>query len=298
MPNLGHAVPLVVAKGSESSVWSSLLGAFEMTPFSTGPAVMEALAAGELDAAYMGPPPVINAFVRARLERPRVLAGAALGGASLVVRRGLDVSVPSDLRGRTIASPQIGNTQDVALRAFLDEAGVVSRDRGGDTSVIPLSNADAFELLKRGQLDAAWAPEPWATRMVVDGGASRALDERTLWAEGRFPTVVLAVARSTMLTARGAVDALLEAHRTTTTRLSQASDAPDEVGAAMSAVLGKKLPISLLREAWRYFELSTDPCVAALEITASRMKKLGYLPSSIVEGIIIDPPAQRAESTR
>ncbi|MFO0662248.1 MAG: ABC transporter substrate-binding protein [Polyangiaceae bacterium] len=294
MPNIGHAVPLLVAKGSHASLWRDRVGEIEMVPFSSGPAVMEALAAGELDVAYMGPPPVINAFVRGRIERPRILAGAAIGGASLITRRGLVVTKAEELVGLNVASPQLGNTQDVALRAFLNEAGVSTVDRGGSVTVVPLANSDAFELIKRGRLDAAWVPEPWATRMVQDAGAHRSIDERTLWPDGRFPTVILAVSRRAMATASDRVAAVSRAHHESTERLLGESDAADQVTAAMGAVLGKKLPVGLMREAWNHFTLSTDPCVDALEKTASRMRSLGYLPGSSVAGLIVDELSPRA----
>ena len=160
----------------------------EWKTFNAGPSLIEALFAGEIDLAFVGPNPTITGYVRSQGEALRVVAGAVSGGASLVVAEGSGIARPQDFHGKRVASPQLGNTQDVALRAWLEAHGLKRRDQGGDVAVVPVSNADQLTLFLQKQLDAAWAPEPWGSRLVREARARRWLDERDLWPQGRFVT--------------------------------------------------------------------------------------------------------------
>src|ERR1700676_5300903 len=134
----------------------------------------------------VGPNPAITRYVRSNGEALRVVAGAASGGVALVVRNDSGIQKPEDFDGKRVASPQLGNTQDVALRAWLKAHGMKSNDKGGDVQVIPLANPDQLTLFLQKQLDASWAPEPWATRLIHEGNAHLFLDERDLWPNGQF----------------------------------------------------------------------------------------------------------------
>ena len=160
--------------GRKRGLFTHELGATKLEPqiFDAGPAAVEALFGGGLDAAYIGPSPAINAFLRSDGEAVRIIAGATSGGVQLVVRQG--INAPPDLRGKTLASPELGNTQDVALRAWLTSHGLRnSVQGGGDVTVVPTKNADTLQLFKSGTLDGAWVPEPRASRgegVKVNGG--------------------------------------------------------------------------------------------------------------------------------
>lgn len=189
--------------GVASGAFQSALGdtALQPSAFSAGPAAVEALAGGALDAAFLGPNPTINGFVNSRGKLLRVVAGTTSGGAALVVRRGItDVS---QLAGKTLATPQLGNTQDVAAKAYLEARGIQ------DVTVVNQENAQTLDLLKRGQIDGGWVPEPWASRLVIDGGGTRLIDEASLWPEGRFVTTQLVVRQSFLASYPGTVDDLL-----------------------------------------------------------------------------------------
>lgn len=297
LTNLTHATALVAARGQDKELWKqSITAAIEMVPFAVGPAVMEALSAGELDMAYVGPPPIINAYLRGRRYLPRIVSGGCSGGASFILRKGLVFEGPSSLKGKTLASPQIGNTQDVALRSYLLENQVPSVEHGGSVKVVPMSNMDAFQLMKRDRLDGAWVPEPWATRMVEQIGAQRVIDERTLWPQGRFPTTVLVASEPALRTAPDVVESVIRAHEKTTQRLVElGSAAATEVGEALGKLLEKKLPPQLIASAFRYLDVTSDPVHDALALTAQRMNKLGYTPARSVDGLVATAQSPRAE---
>src|SRR6202165_2045412 len=185
-PNVTHAQALV---GRANGPFERALGPgarLEWKAFNAGPAAIEALFANAIDLAYVGPNPTVAGYVRSQGEAVRVIAGAASGGASLVVRKDSGIHNASDFHGRKVATPQLGNTQDVALRAWMRANGLKAREKGGDVQVIPISNPDQLTLFLKGQLDAAWAPEPWAARLVHDGGGRIFLDERDVWPDRQF----------------------------------------------------------------------------------------------------------------
>ncbi|MEE1620628.1 ABC transporter substrate-binding protein [Zafaria sp. Z1313] len=215
--NLTHAPALV---GTGDGIFAEVLGAqgttIEEHVFNAGPAAVEALNAGAIDAAYLGPNPAISAYVSSAGTGIRILAGAAAGGAQLVVRRGLDS--PEALRGATLGTPQLGGTQDVALRTWLTENGLDVDVRGGAVSITPTGNAQTFELFRSGQLDGAWLPEPWASRLVLEADAVVLVDEAELWdgsetgQAGLFPTTVLAVGQEFAARHPETVESLVAAH--------------------------------------------------------------------------------------
>src|ERR1700724_3688197 len=185
-PNITHAQALV---GRASGQFEKALGAgvqIEWKAFNAGPSAIEALFANAIDLTYVGPNPTVTGYVRSQGEAVRVIAGAASGGASLVGGQAWGIKSPSDFHGKKVATPQQGNTQDVALRAWLRANGLKPREKGGDVQVLPITNADRFTLFLKGQVDAAWAPEPWAARLVHEAGGRIFLDERDLWPNHEF----------------------------------------------------------------------------------------------------------------
>ena len=214
--NITHAPALV---GVNEGFIEKNLGTTKLSTqvFNAGPAAVEALNAGAIDATYIGPNPAINSFVKSNGESISIIAGAASGGAQLVVKP--EIKTAADLKGKTLASPQLGGTQDVALRAWLGKQGYKTNpDGGGDVAINPTENAQTLKLFQNGKLDGAWLPEPWASRLVLQAGAKVLVDEKDLWdgAEtgkpGEFPTTILIVNKKFAAEHPETVQALLKGH--------------------------------------------------------------------------------------
>ncbi len=192
-PNVTHAPAIV---GIENGILAEALGSgvvLEPHAFNAGPEVVEAIFNGALDASYIGPNPAINAFAQSDGQAIRIVSGTTSGGAALIVRD--DITSPDQLAGTVLATPQLGNTQDVALRAWLLEQGYeTDLEGGGDVSITPQANADALNAFIAGDIDGAWVPEPWSTRMVEEGGGRVLVNEADLWPDGDFVTTHLIVA--------------------------------------------------------------------------------------------------------
>ena len=178
-PNLTHAVALVgVARGTFQKALGTNV-TLQTKMFTAGPAEIEALFANDIDIGYVGPSPATNGYVKSNGQALRIIAGAASGGALLIVRPQSNIKSASDLAGKKIADPQQGGTQDVALRYYLLTHGLKPADKGGNVQIVPTDNPTILTLFKQGQIDGAWVPEPWATRLVVEGNGKVFLDERS-----------------------------------------------------------------------------------------------------------------------
>ncbi|MDB6070452.1 MAG: NitT/TauT family transport system substrate-binding protein [Verrucomicrobiales bacterium] len=180
-PNITHVQALVAHQLSRLNKgwYEQRLGVpVEWFTYNAGPSATEAIFGGALDVTYIGPSPVLNAYAKSKGEEIRILAGAANGGSSILTRPGANIKSIADLRGKKIATPQLGNTQDVQLRALLAENGFNITQTGGDATVLPTQNADLLSLFQQGGLDAAWAPEPFATILELEGGALNLLEDR------------------------------------------------------------------------------------------------------------------------
>lgn len=241
--------------------------------FNAGPAAVEALNAGAIDAAYLGPNPAISSFAASGGRSLRVVAGATSGGAQLVVRHGIDS--PADLRGTTLASPQLGGTQDVALRGWLADQGyAVDTDGGGDVAINPTGNAQTLDLFAAGRIDGAWLPEPWASRLVLEAGAQVLVDERDLWdgslagTAGQFPTTILVVDADYAAEHPQTVKDLVAGHADAVTWLNDAGEAQklDTINAGLEDSAGAELPRKVLARALKTTEFTTDPLAGDFEI--------------------------------
>jgi NitT/TauT family transport system substrate-binding protein len=180
-PNITHVQALVAHQLSRQGKgwYEQRLGAnIEWFIYNAGPSATEAIFARALDVTYIGPSPVLNAYSKSKGTELRVLAGAANGGSALVVRPGANIKTAADLKGKKIATPQLGNTQDVQLRAYLADNGFKITQTGGDVFILPTANADQLALFQRGELDASWTPEPWTTRLELEVGAQILVDDR------------------------------------------------------------------------------------------------------------------------
>src|SRR4051812_11784589 len=238
--NVTHAAALI---GVQDGLFAKELGDTKLTTqvFNAGPDEVEALFGGAIDAAYIGPSPTINAYGQSNGDAIRIIAGAASGGAQFVVRDGIDK--PADLKGKTLASPQLGNTQDVALRTWFTDQGLKnSVSGGGDVTIAPTANSDVLNLFQGGQLDGAWVPEPYASRLVLDGGGHVLVDEQDLWPHGQFVTTHLVVRTEFLKKYPDTVAALLRGHVAAVKEATgDATKAKTAVNAALTAGGGKAL---------------------------------------------------------
>jgi NitT/TauT family transport system substrate-binding protein len=245
---------------------------------------MEALLAGELDASYVGPGPALIAYLRSGGEGLRVVAGATSGGAVLVVR---DAKEPRDLAGKRVASPQLGNTQDVALRTWLRAHGLGDQGGPGGVEVTPLANPDILTLFARGDLAGAWVPEPWGARLVAEAKGRILVDERALWPGGKFPTTLLVVSRRALERRPKDVEGLLRAHIALTRRWA---DDPGAFGKLVNAAYGKRtgkpLPEAILDDALSRLEPTSDPLAPQLQEMARQTQSLGFAPRGDVSGMV------------
>jgi len=285
MPNLTHAPAIV---GVEEGLFAAALGEdvrLSTMTFNAGPNVVEALNAGSIDAAFVGPNPTINGFVRSGGRALRVVAGAASGGASLVVREGIDS--PEDLRGGRLATPQLGNTQDVAARHWLAEQGLeTTRTGGGDVQILPQSNATALASLLAGDVDGAWVPEPWASRFVIEAGAHVLVDEADLWPDGQFVVTNLVVRTGYLEAHPQNVAALLEGLLDALDLIEAEPDvALRTVDEAILALTRSSMGTQVLEAAWDKVTFTADPLVATMRATAEHAHELDLLDDPDLEGL-------------
>jgi NitT/TauT family transport system substrate-binding protein len=284
-PNLTHAPAIL---GLADGTFARALGSnvkLTTSTFNAGPAAVEALFSGAVDATYIGPNPAVNAFQKSSGQAIRVIAGATSGGAALVVKPG--VTSASDLRGKKIASPQLGNTQDVALRSWLKSKGLnTTLEGGGDVSIVPQENAQTLETFRAGSVDGAWVPEPWATRLVVEGGGQIIVDEGSLWPGGRYATTLLVVRTEYLKQHPDVVKKLLAGHvQSIANATANAQTAETTVNSSIKTITGKALEESVLRDAWNRLTFTYDPLLSTIQKSAEAAKSLGLLKSSDINGI-------------
>jgi NitT/TauT family transport system substrate-binding protein len=272
--NVTHAAAII---GVNRGLIAKELGAtkLETQIFDAGPAAVEALFGGSLDAAYIGPNPAINAFARSDGKAIRIVAGATSGGAQLVVRQGINSA--RDLRDATLASPELGNTQDVALRAWLSKQGLRnSVQGGGDVTITPTKNADTLQLIKSGKLDGAWVPEPWASRLVLEAGSKVLVNERDLWPGGQFVTTNLIVRTEFLERHPQTVAALLRGHVDAVQWTNQnPAEAKTVVNDGINALTGKPLKPEVVDRAWQDLTVTADPIATSLQRSAENAVAAG-----------------------
>ena len=277
-PNITHPQPMV---GKANGWFDKAMGSsvkIDWKIFNAGPSAIEALYAGAIDLAYVGPNPTISGYVRSNGEALRVVAGACSGGAALIVRNDSGIRMPADFHGKRVASPQLGNTQDVALRAWLKRNGLSSRDKGGDVQVLPLANPDQLTLFLKKELDAAWAPEPWATRLIREGNGHLFLDERTLWPGGQFVTTNVIVSAKFLKEHPDVVKNWLRAHVDLTDWINgHLSEARQILNLQIQRETGKALPPDVLEEAFGRLEATYDPLRGSLLMSARSAFDAGFL---------------------
>lgn len=277
-PNVTHAQAMV---GKANGFFDKAMGPqvkVQWTSFNAGPSAIEALFAGAIDMTYVGPNPAINGYVRSNGEALRVVSGAASGGASLVVRNDSGINKPEDFHGKRVASPQFGNTQDVALRNWLKSHGLKTNDKGGDVQIVPLANPDQLTLFLKKDLDASWAPEPWATRLIHEGNGRLLVDERSLWPNGQFVIGLLVVNTKFLKAHPDLVKNWIRANFDLTEWINaHPADAKKLLNQQIQAETGKALAPAILDEAFSRMQVTYDPLHSALTTAAQQAFDDGFL---------------------
>lgn len=276
-PNITHAQALV---GNAEGTFAQALGQVEMKAFNAGPEAMQALLSGSVEASYVGMGPAINAYLKGGREL-RVVAGAVEGGAVLVTRTARS---PEELRGKTLASPQLGNSQDIALRTWLAGQGL---QPGKDVRVVPMANPEILGLFQQGQLEGAWVPEPWGTRLILEGGGHLLVDERELWPQGRFSTTLLVTTERVLRERPEQVRKLLQAHVELTQQWQADPRAfRQRVAQAFQKLTRHELKPEVLEQAFTRLEPALEVQPQVLQEEARHAAALGYLPQAELQGMV------------
>ncbi|MET9773621.1 aliphatic sulfonate ABC transporter substrate-binding protein [Streptomyces sp. NPDC006367] len=283
--NITHATPLVA---NQKGFFQKALGATRATyaTFNAGPSEIEALNSGSIDIGWIGPSPAINGYTKSGGKNLRIIGGSASGGVKLVVNPDRIKSL-QDVKGKRIATPQLGNTQDVAFLNWIAEQGwkVDAQSGKGDVTVVRSDNKVTPGAYKSGSLDGAWVPEPTASRLVAEGGKVL-LDEADLWPDKKFVITNIIVSQKFLKEHPKAVEAVLKASVETNEWIEAH---PDEAKAAANRQLekdtGKALPADVLDPAWKSIRLTDDPLAATLGAQAEHAVKAGLLKKPDLEGI-------------
>jgi NitT/TauT family transport system substrate-binding protein len=282
-PNLTHAPAII---GVQNGTFQSKLGPnvkLDLKTFNSGTEATTALISGAIDASFVGPNPAINAYQKTH-GGIRVVAGTASGGASLVVKS--DINSAADLKGKKVATPQLGNTQDVALRTWLNDNGLHETKDGGDVTIVPEDNSVTLTAFESGAIDGAWVPEPWATRLVTEGNGKVLVDEKTLWPGGRFVTTLLMVKKSYLDAHQDVIENLIRGlSDSIDLTKSDPAKAQQLTGQGIDKVTGKPLKDSIIKSSFEHITFTLDPIATSLKTDAEHAKTLGFLDSSDLGGI-------------
>jgi NitT/TauT family transport system substrate-binding protein len=275
-PNVTHATAIY---GVASGIFQRQLGKTKLTTatFNAGPATIEALRGGSLDAAFLGPNPAINGFTQTQGKLLRIVAGATSGGASLIVQP--DVGDVSQLAGKKVATPQVGNTQDVAAKYYFKGKGV-------KPNVVAVPNADVEQAFSSKSIAGAWVPEPYASRLVLNDGGKKLVDEATLWPGGAFVTTQLVVTQKYLKAYPSTVAALLKGLLEATEKVaSKSADIQTTVNTALKTLSGKALKPAVLSSAFAALTLTVDPIASSLKTAAEHGVEIGATKQADLKGI-------------
>ncbi|MEY4136473.1 MAG: hypothetical protein RL205_601, partial [Actinomycetota bacterium] len=245
--------------------------------FNAGPAAIEAMKGGAIDVSYIGPNPSVAGYTSTNGQLLNIVSGAASAGAQFVVKP--TIKTVADLKGKKFASPQLGGTQDVALRSYLKDQGyAVNVAGGGDVTVVPTENAQTLTLFKRGDIDGAWLPEPWASRLVTEAGARVFLDERSLWPAGQFVTTNIIASKSFLSKYPGTVRTILQDNNTAIRYIAKNVQASkDLVQQQIVKWTGKAIPDAAINRAWGNLSFTWDPLPGTLRKSANDAVTAGLL---------------------
>jgi NitT/TauT family transport system substrate-binding protein len=284
-PNVTHAQAIV---GVNQGIFKKALGddvKLTTKTFNAGPSAVEAIFSDAIDITYIGPGPATNAYAKSKGKAVRVIAGSAANGAALVVKP--NITSVEQLKGKKIATPQLGNTQDIALRYWLKEKGLkTNKDGGGDVSILPQENAQSLETFTSGAIDGAWVPEPWAYRLQEAGGKVL-VDERDLWPDKKFVTTHVIVRTAFLKEHPDVVKKFLAGHVEATDKVNaDPAAAQKAVAEGIGKITGKALKLEIVAGGWKTLVFTEDPVVNSLLDGAKHAQAVGLLdPVDNLEGI-------------
>ncbi|MFF7337943.1 aliphatic sulfonate ABC transporter substrate-binding protein [Streptomyces sp. NPDC008163] len=284
-PNLTHATALV---GDQEGLFQKELGGTQLktSTFNAGPSEIEALNADSIDIGFIGPSPSINGYTKSKGQNLRIIGGSASGGVKLVVNP-KKIKTLDDLKGKKIATPQLGNTQDVAFLNWISEKGwkVDAQSGKGDVSVVRTDNKVTPDAYRSGSIDGAWVPEPTASKLVAEG-AKELLDESTLWPDDKFVITNIIVSQKFLKEHPDVVEAVLRGSVKTNAWINANPDkAKTSANAALKKLTGKELPAEVIDPAWKSIQITDDPLAATLDAQARHAVKAGLLEQPDLKGI-------------
>jgi len=275
-PNVTHAPALV---GVDQGLFAKALGnnTLETKTFNAGPEEVTALLANALDIGFIGPNPAINAYSQSNGEAVRVVSGAASGGAYFVVKP--EINKAKDLIGKKVASPQLGGTQDVALRTWLKEAGLkTDAQGGGDVSITPSENSQTLEAFKQNLISGAWVPEPWATRLVTEGGGKILVDEQDLWPNGDYVTTHIIVRTEFLEEHPDVVKQVIQGNLDSIDAIkTNRAAAEASVAKQIQAITGRPIAPNLVTASFDNIEFTPNPYPQTLQQSAKDAISVGLL---------------------
>jgi NitT/TauT family transport system substrate-binding protein len=278
-PNINHAQAVI---GIGNGDFQNALGdvKLESQVFNAGPAAMEALFANRIDVVYVGPNPTINGYLKSDGQGLKIIAGVSSGGAVFVVRNDSGITTVHDFTGKKFASPQLGNTQDVALRSYLLKNGYKTSENGGNVTILPTATSDIVTMMSKKDIDGAWVPEPWGTILVKQSNGKIFLDERDIWPNGKFTTALI-VARSDYLQSHpDVIQKLLEAHVKETVWINNNKDESiKDFNTQLQKLTGKTIPNDVISEAFSRMDMTYDPVKSSVSKSAEDAFNLGFLGS-------------------
>jgi len=288
-PNVTHVQGLVGhALSRQGKGWfEERLGPgtkIEWFVYNAGPSATEAIFANSIDLTYVGPSPAINAYAKSRGEEIRIVSGAANGGAALVVSGDSSLKNPADFRGKKIATPQLGNTQDVSCRAWLAAGGLKITQLGGEAQVLPTQNADQLALFQQKNVDGVWTVEPWVSRLEMEAGG------KVLVEETDSPTTVLVSSAKFLQGNREMVKKFVEAHRALTDWIAKNPAEAQKLVAAELAEETKAKTDELIAHAWKRIVLRNEIRRDVLEKFVANAKAAGFLRDVPDLGRLIENP--------
>jgi NitT/TauT family transport system substrate-binding protein len=277
-PNINHAQAVIgVGNGDFQRVLGDNIE-IKRFVFNAGPSAIEALFAKQIDATYVGPNPAINGYIVSGGKNVKIIAGATSGGAVFVVRNDSGIQTPKDFAGKKFASPQLGNTQDVALRKYLLDNGYKTKEKGGNVEVIPAKNPDILTLFLKKEIDGAWVPEPWGEKLIKEGNARQFLDERTLWPNGKFVTANIVVNPEYLQANPDVIKKFVEAHVNETQWINNNKEEALKVyNNELKKLTGQTIPDDQLKAAFSKLEITYDPIKQSLFKSANDAFDIGFL---------------------
>jgi NitT/TauT family transport system substrate-binding protein len=281
-PNINHAQAVI---GLGRGDFQKILGdniEVKTQVFNAGPAAIEGLLANQIDVTFVGPGPAINGYIRSDGQALRIISGVASGGALFVVRNDAGINSPQDLANKKFATPELGNTQDIALRKYLLDNGYKTKENSGNVEVLTVKNPDIITLFLTKQIDGAWVPEPWGERLVKEANGKILVDERDLWPpDGKFVTANLVAKTDYLKNNPDVIKKLLEANLNETNWINNNSNRTDMINAfntELQKLTGKTIDEDVLNASLSRIEFTYDPIKLSLFQDANDAYALGFLP--------------------